>query len=84
MVHKVNSKTTSQRLESDDPIEVWETPDGLWRWEIYRKYQKDDSKPYSRGFARVFSPITRSQMSSGCELGDVYMADIKSVARRVK
>lgn len=86
MVHKIEIKklTTQQRLDTNNPLEVWETPDGLWRWEVYRKYQKDDAKPFARVFARVFSPITREQMSSGCELGDVYVSDIKSVAKRIK
>lgn len=85
MVHKIEVKklTTQQRLDTDNPIEVWETPDGSWRWEIYRDYQKDQSKPFARAFCRVFSPITREQMSSGYELGDVYWADIKSVAKKV-
>lgn len=85
MVHKVEGKlTTQQRLDANNPIEVWETPDGSWRWEVYRKYQKDDTKPFARVFARVFSPITREQMSSGYELGDAYISEIKSVARKVK
>ena len=85
MVHKIETKklTTQQRLDQNRPIEVWETPDGSWRWEVYRKYGKDDSKPFARWFCRVFSPITREQMSSGYELGDVYVKDVKDYARKV-
>ena len=85
MVHKIETKklTTQQRLDQNRPIEVWETPDGSWRWEVYRKYQKDDAKPFARWFCRVFSPITREQMSSGYELGDVYVKDVKDYARKV-
>lgn len=88
MVHKLKKKlTTSQRLDLNKPIEVWETPDGSWKWEVYRKYQKpkgEAKNPFARWFCRVFSPITREQMASGYELGDVYIKDIKSVARKVK
>ena len=83
MVHKTKL-STSDRLRLNQPIEIWETMDGSWRWEVYRDYQKDQNKPFARAFCRVFSPITREQMSSGYELGDVYWKDIKSVARRVK
>lgn len=76
--------TTDQRLKQNMPIEVYETPDKSWRWEIYKKYQKDDDKQYARAFCKVFSPITREQMSSGYELGDVYISEIKSAARKVK
>jgi len=82
MVHKVMS--TSDRMKANMPIEIWETEDGSWRWEIYKKYQKDDNKPFARAMCKVFSPITREQMASGCEIGDVYIKDIKSYARRIK
>jgi hypothetical protein len=45
MVHKIS---TSQRMKLNRPIEVWENPDKTWRWEVYKKYQKDDNKPYAR------------------------------------
>jgi hypothetical protein len=83
MVHKIKKLSTNERLKLNKPIEVWETPDGSWRWEVYRKYQKSDDNPMARWFCRVFSPITREQMSSGYELGDVYIREIKSVARKV-
>lgn len=80
MTHKI---TTKERLDEDNPIEVWESADGAWRWEVYKDYQKDRTKPYARAMCRVFSPITREQCSSGCEVGDVYWADIKSNAHKV-
>lgn len=85
MVHKIETKklTTQQRLDQNKPIEVWASSDGNWRWEVYRKYQKDDSKPFARWFCRVFSPITMEQMSSGYELGDVYVKDVKENARKI-
>ena len=82
MVHKTKL-STSDRLRLNQPIEIWETMDGSWRWEVYRDYQKDQNKLFARAFCRVFSPITREQMSSGYELGDVYVKDIKDYARKV-
>ena len=59
-------------------LEEWQTGDGAWTWEVLRKYQKDDNKPYARWFCRVKSPFTPHG-----ELGDVYVNEIKSHARRV-
>jgi hypothetical protein len=78
--------STEKRMKLNKPIEVWQTPDGSWRWEVYKKYQKPDKEsqnPFARWFCKVFSPITREQMSSGSELGDVYIKDIKSVAKKL-
>ena len=80
---KEEKLTTDQRLKQNLPLEVYETPNKSWRWEIYKKYQKDDDKQYARAFCKVFSPITREQMSSGYELGDVYISEIKSAAKKV-
>jgi hypothetical protein len=82
MVHKVKKMSTSERIKRELPIEIWETPDGSWRWEVYRKYQKpkgEASNPYARWFCKVKSPFVPKG-----ELGDVYVKEIKSVARRVK
>lgn len=59
-------------------IEVWQSYDGAWTWEVLRKYGKNDDKPYARWFCRVKSPFTPNG-----ELGDVYVADIKANARKV-
>jgi hypothetical protein len=61
-----------------DPYEVWVA--GEWTWNVLKKWQADDNKPYARWFCQVVTPMTGS---SG-DLGDVYVADIKSVARRVQ
>jgi hypothetical protein len=74
MVHKIS---TSQRMKLNRPIEVWENPDKTWRWEVYKKYQKDDNKPYARWFCKVTSPMTEG------DWGDVYVNEIKSFARKV-
>lgn len=71
----------SRRIDNNKPIEIWQTPDGSWRWEVYKKYQKPDNEaknPYARWFCKVKSPFVPQG-----ELGDVYVREIKSVARMV-
>ena len=70
--------TTDERIRAGMPLEVWRTPDGSWTWEVYRKYQKDDNKPYARWFCKVKSPFTPDG-----ELGDVYVSEIKTYATKV-
>lgn len=60
-------------------IEVWQTPNKSWTWEVLRKYSKNDDKPHARWFCRVKSPYTPDG-----ELGDVYVSEIKSVARKIR
>jgi len=55
-----------------DPYKVWESDDG-WKWQVLKKCQVDDGKPFARWFCFVTSP-----MCSDGEYGDVYVADIKS------
>lgn len=62
----------------DKPYEVWATPDGRWTWNVLKKWQIDDDKPYARWFCNVVSPFCPNG-----ELGDVYVADVKRGARRV-
>jgi hypothetical protein len=72
----------SKRIRERKPIEVWESHDGTWRWEVYQKYQKPENEaknPYARWFCRVTSPFT----SSTGDIGDVYVKDIKAYARQV-
>lgn len=74
------AESTSKRLKENRPIEVWETPDGSWRWEVYKKYQKPEKEaknPFARWFCKVKSPFVPQG-----ELGDVYVKEIKSVARK--
>ena len=63
----------------DDPYEVWQTPDGSWTWYVLKKWQIDDRKPYARWFCLVKSPFVPEG-----EMGDVYVAGIMSVAKRIK
>lgn len=61
----------------DNPYETWEHQG--WVWHVLKKYQIDDNKPFARWFCLVKSPFVPEG-----ELGDVYVADILSVARKVK
>jgi hypothetical protein len=59
-----------------DPYEVWQA--GSWTWNVLKKWQADDNKPYARWFCNVVTPICPEG-----EMGDVYVSEIKSHARRV-
>jgi hypothetical protein len=64
-----------------DPYEVWMGVGSYigWEWLVLKKYQADDDKPYARAFCMVYSPYVPNG-----ELGDVYISDYKSSARRVQ
>jgi hypothetical protein len=59
-----------------DPYETWVAGD--WTWQVLKKWQVDDNKPYARWFCNVITPMVPEG-----EMGDVYVADIKSHARKV-
>lgn len=63
----------------DNPYEIWRTPDGLWQWNVLKKWQIDDDKPFARWFCAVRSPMTYDSF----EYGDVYVKDIKNYATKV-
>ncbi len=67
----------SKTRKRGDPYEVWENPRAGWRWEVLKKWQADDDKPYARWFCFVTSP-----MCPEGEMGDVYVSEIKDNARR--
>jgi hypothetical protein len=72
---------TSERIKQHTPIEVWESFDGSWTWEIYRKYQKPENEaknPYARWFCKVLTPIVPEG-----EFGDVYVRDIQKYASKI-
>lgn len=64
----------------DSPYEVWQSPDGSWEWRVLKKWQVDDDKPFARWFCGVKSPATFGSF----DMGDVYVADIKANARRIR
>ena len=82
MVHRIKTKlSTDERIKLNKPIEIWQSADGTWTWEIYRKYQKpegEEKNPFARWFCKVKTPIVPEG-----EFGDVYIREIKSVARKV-
>lgn len=71
--------TQAKTRPASDPYEVWQTPDGSWTWNVLKKWQADDSKPYARWFCNVVTPIVPEG-----ELGDVYVSEVKSAAKRIK
>ena len=71
------AKNLCAKTRLNEPYEVWQR--GSWTWEVLKKYQADDSKPYARWFCRVKTP----HMPEG-ELGDVYAAEVMAHAVKVK
>jgi len=66
-------KERKNYVKGEAPYEVWS--DGDWSWLVLKKWQADDDKPYARWFCRVFGYSD--------DMGDTYVADIKSQARLV-
>lgn len=80
----MNKNLCGRTRPISDPYETWILGD--WTWKVLKKYASPDKEaadPYARWFCAVYSPITRAQMSGGYELGDCYVKDIISSARRV-
>lgn len=69
-------------VTKENAYEVWETPDGSWKWYVLKKYQAPD-KEYENEFAR-WHCIVESPFTPNGERGDVYIRDIKSNAVRIK
>ena len=67
--------TTAQRIKSNNPIEIWKNDDG-WTWKVWKKYQKNDDKPYARALCTVTSPFTGQRG----DMGDCYITDYKNNA----
>ena len=59
-----------------NPYETWRS--GSWTWQVLKKWQADDNKPYARWFCNVITP-----MCPEGELGDVYVAEIKTHAVKI-
>lgn len=76
----VEANPFAKTRKIDDPYEVWTSRDGSWEWRVLKKWQVDDNKPYARWFCAVKSPHTYG----GYDMGDVYVADIKKHAIKVK
>lgn len=70
----------AKTVPRDKAYEVWQTLDGsCWTWYVLKKWQANDNREYARWFCEVVTPFTPRG-----ELGDVYVAEIKQNARRIK
>lgn len=64
---------------ASNPYEIWYHPQMDWAWAVLKGYKKPENNGkdrYDRYFCAVSSDITREQMSSGYEMGDVYITDV--------
>lgn len=68
----------AKTVKKDNAYEIWENGD--WRWYVLKKWQADDDKPFARWFCQVYSPNT----FPGYDLGDCFVSDVKTNARRIK
>jgi hypothetical protein len=75
---KLKNECAKMRSQ-DNPYEVWKSFDGSWTWNVLKKWQADDNKPFARWFCFVTSPFCPHG-----EMGDVYVSEIKSLATKVK
>jgi hypothetical protein len=66
-------------VKRENAYEVWSDVLHGWTWYVLKKWQADDNKPYARWFCDVVTPIV-----PGGEMGDVYVAEIKANAIRIK
>ena len=69
----------AKTVKREDAYEVWQSYDGSWTWHVRKKWQADDNKPCARWFCDVVTPIVPEG-----ETGDVYVAEIKKNARKIK
>lgn len=72
MAKNLCAKTRSK----DNPYEIWKAGD--WTWNVLKKWQADDNKPYARWYCFVTSPFVPTG-----EYGDVYVSEIKEHAVQV-
>jgi len=68
--------TMAKTRPVSDPYEIWSMIG--WTWKVLKKWQADDNKPFARWFCHVTSPFCPEG-----ELGDVYVKDIVSVAKKI-
>jgi hypothetical protein len=66
----------NKEVKREEAHMVWQTPNGQWTWYVLTAWQIDDDKPFARWYCNVVSPMVGERG----ETGDVYVADIKSVA----
>jgi len=69
----------NKEVKREEAYEVWQTLNGQWTWYVLKKWQSptnDAKNPFARWYCNVTSPMVGERG----ETGDVYVADIKSVA----
>lgn len=71
--------TQAVTVPRESAYEIWQSYDGSWTWYVRKKWQIDDDKAGARWFCDVVTPIVPDG-----ETGDVYVAEIKENARRIK
>jgi len=76
----MSKNTCAKMVDRDHAYEVWEDARMGWTWYVRKKWQVDDSKPYARWFCTVVTPMTGPRGESG----DVYVAEIKAGAVRIR
>ena len=76
--NKMIKNNCAKTRDINNPYEIWVNSSG-WIWKVLKKYQLDDNKPYARWFCGVKSPYTYGSF----ELGDTYVSEIKSNARKL-
>jgi hypothetical protein len=67
----------------NEPYEVWRNDRDGWEWRVLKKYKNPEAEtkdPYARWFCAVKSPATFSSY----DLGDVYVSEVKRMARKVE
>lgn len=78
---KVNK--CGKTVKRENAYEVWQSPDEAWTWYVLKKYQAPVNEAKNE-YARWFCDVTSPFVGEGGEMGDVYIKDIKSVAKRIK
>lgn len=69
----------AKTVTKENAYEIWQSRNNQWTWYVLKKWQADDNKPFARWFCLVTSPIVPEG-----EMGDVYVAEIKENAIRIK
>jgi hypothetical protein len=73
------SNPCNKEVKREEAHEVWQTLNGEWTWYVLKKWQSPTNEaknPFARWYCNVVSPMVGERG----ETGDVYVADIKSVA----
>jgi len=68
----------AKTVKRENAYEVWRAGD--WTWYVLKKWQANDDAPNARWFCNVVTPM----VGPDGETGDVYVAEIKRHARRIK